>query len=404
MRREDAVGQAFGAMIGFVDEHDRRALADPVQQCLATGSRVNLGRRSLLISRASGNELGVEATASPIRGPQGDVTGVTVMLHDVSELRGLTQQMSYQASHDALTGLVNRREFERRLGEALEIARGGRQGHVMCYLDLDRFKAVNDTSGHLAGDNMLREVAALIREAVRDSDTVSRLGGDEFGVLLVGCPLDKARQIADDIWRAIDEYRFVWKDRIFSVGISIGLVELTGESNSLEEIMSAADSACYVAKKQGDSHVHVYSSHDEAVASSRGEIQWLQRLQAALRDGFFELYVQPIEPTRPGASNGPAMEVFVRLHDEGQAVAAGGILPGGGALSADVDDRPLGSRIGACRAVRRRDPAAARAKPVDQHLGADAGRSDRSSSSSWKSWIAAACSRRRCASRSRSPP
>jgi len=328
IRREDAIGQAFGAMIGFVDENDRRPLPDPVQQCLGSGSRVNLGRRSLLIARATGNELGVEATASPIRSPDGEIGGVAVMLHDVSELRGLTQQMSYQASHDALTGLVNRREFERRLGEALEIARAGRQGHVMCYLDLDRFKAVNDTSGHLAGDNMLREVAALIREAVRDSDTVSRLGGDEFGVLLVGCPLDKARQIADDVWRAISEYRFVWKDRIFSVGVSIGIVELTGETNSLEEIMSAADSACYVAKKQSDSHVHVYSSHDEAVARSRGEIHWLQRLQAALRDGYFELYVQPIEPARPGgAPGGPAMEVFVRLHDEGHAVAPAEFFP-----------------------------------------------------------------------------
>ncbi len=358
MRREDAVGQAFGAMIGFVDEHDRRALADPVQQCLATGSRVNLGRRSLLISRATGNELGVESTASPIRGPDGDVSGVAVMLHDVSELRGLTQQMSYQASHDALTGLVNRREFERRLGEAIEIARAGRQGHVMCYLDLDRFKAVNDTSGHLAGDNMLREVAALIREAVRDSDTVARLGGDEFGVLLVGCPLEKARQIADDIWRAIGEYRFVWKDRIFSVGVSIGIVELTGESNSLEEIMSAADSACYVAKKQGDSHVHVYSSHDEAVARSRGEIQWLQRLQAALRDGFFELYIQPIEPARPGASNGPAMEVFVRLHDEGQAVAPAEFFPAAERyrLMSMIDRWVLGSALAALAAGAIRLP------------------------------------------------
>jgi diguanylate cyclase (GGDEF)-like protein/PAS domain S-box-containing protein len=358
MRREAAVGQAFGAMIGFVDEHDRRALADPVQQCLATGSRVNLGRRSILISRATGGELGVEATASPIRGPDGDVAGVAVMLHDVSELRGLTQQMSYQASHDALTGLVNRREFERRLGEALEIARGGRQGHVMCYLDLDRFKAVNDTSGHLAGDNMLREVAALIREAVRDSDTVARLGGDEFGVLLVGCPLDKARQIADDISRAISEYRFVWKDRIFSVGVSIGIVELTGEGHSLEEVMSAADSACYVAKKQADTHVHVYSSHDEAVARSRGEIHWLQRLQAALRDGFFELYVQPIEPTRQGAPNGPAIEVFVRLHDEGQAVAPSEFFPAAERyrLMSMIDRWVLGSALAALAAGAIRLP------------------------------------------------
>jgi diguanylate cyclase (GGDEF)-like protein len=358
MRRESAVGQGFGAMIGFVDENDRRTIADPVQQCLATGSRVNLGRRAILISRATGNELGVEATASPIRGPAGQITGVAVMLHDVSELRGLTQQMSYQASHDALTGLVNRREFERRLGEALEIARAGRQAHVMCYLDLDRFKAVNDTSGHLAGDNMLREVAALIREAVRDSDTVARLGGDEFGVLLVGCPLDKARQIADDIWRAIDEYRFVWKDRIFSVGVSIGIVEITGEANSLEEILSAADSACYVAKKQGDSHIHVYSSHDEAVARSRGEIHWLQRLQSALRDGFFELYVQPIEPTRPGPSNGPAMEVFVRLHDEGQAIVPAEFFPAAERyrLMSPIDRWVLGSALAALSAGAIRLP------------------------------------------------
>jgi diguanylate cyclase (GGDEF)-like protein len=271
------------------------------------------------------------------------------MLHDVSELRGLTQQMSYQASHDALTGLVNRREFERRLGESLEIARAGRQGHVVCYLDLDRFKAVNDTSGHLAGDNMLREVAAIVREGVRDSDTVARLGGDEFGVLLVGCPLDKARQIADDIARAIGEYRFVWKDRIFSVGVSIGIVELTGESNSLEEVMSAADSACYVAKKQPDSRVHVYSSHDEVVARSRGEIQWLQRLQAALRDGFFELYVQPIEPARPGSSTGPALEVFVRLHDEGQPVAPAEFFPAAERyrLMSMIDRWVLGSALAA---------------------------------------------------------
>jgi diguanylate cyclase (GGDEF)-like protein/PAS domain S-box-containing protein len=360
MRREDAAGKTFGAMIGFVDEHDRRALADPVQQCLATGARVNLGRRSILISRASGSELGVEATASPIRGPDGDVAGVAVMLHDVSELRGLTQQMSYQASHDALTGLVNRREFERRLGEALEIARAGRQSHVMCYLDLDRFKAVNDTSGHLAGDNMLREVAALIREAVRDSDTVARLGGDEFGVLLVGCPLEKARQIADDVSRAIGEYRFVWKDRIFSVGVSIGIVELTGESNSLEEVMSAADSACYVAKKQSESHIHVYSSHDEAIARSRGEIHWLQRLQAALRDGFFELYVQPIEPTRPGtpSPNGPAMEVFVRLHDEGQAIAPAEFFPAAERyrLMSMIDRWVLGSALAALAAGAIRLP------------------------------------------------
>ncbi len=358
IRREDAIGQPFATLLGFVDEHERRPLSDPVQQCLTAGSRANLGRRAILVTRATGNELGIEASASPIRGVEGEIAGCAVMLHDVSEMRGLTQQMTYQASHDALTGLVNRREFERRLGEAVESARAGRQSHVMCYLDLDRFKAVNDTSGHLAGDNMPREVAALIREAVRDSDIVARIGGDEFGVLLVGCPLDKARQIADDVWRAIGEYRFVWKDRIFSVGVSIGLVEVTGDSHSLEEVLNAADSACYVAKRQSDAHVHVYSSHDEAVARSRGEIHWLQRLQAALRDGFFELYVQPIEPTRPGAQGGPAMEVFVRLHDDGQAIAPAEFFPAAERyrLMSLIDRWVLGSALAAFAAGAIRIP------------------------------------------------
>ena len=227
------------------------------------------------------------------------------MLHDVTELRGLARQMSYQATHDALTGLVNRREFERRLEEAIDSGHRGDGQHVLCYLDLDRFKLVNDTSGHLAGDSMLREVAKLLRDAVRDSDTVGRLGGDEFGMLLIGCPLDKARQIADDLCRAVSDYRFVWKDKIFNIGVSVGLVEISRESGTLEELLAAADSACYVAKKQGSGRVAVYSARDEALARHTGEIQWLQRLQSALKENRFHLYHQVIVPAhgedgRPG--------------------------------------------------------------------------------------------------------
>ncbi len=212
-----------------------------------------------------------------------------VLLHDVSEQRGLARQMSYQATHDALTGLVNRREFERRLEEAIESGHRGDGQHVLCYLDLDRFKVVNDTSGHLAGDSMLREVAKLLRDAVRDSDTVGRLGGDEFGMLLVGCPLEKARQIADDVCRAVGDHRFVWRDRIFNIGVSVGLVEISRESGTIEELLTAADSACYVAKKQGSGRVAVYSARDEALARHTGEIQWLQKLQSALKESRFQL-------------------------------------------------------------------------------------------------------------------
>jgi diguanylate cyclase (GGDEF)-like protein/PAS domain S-box-containing protein len=310
-----ATGRLLEDIVSLVDESDRRLLSDPVHQALTGGTAVNLSRRALLVSRSNGSERSIELSAAPIRDSSRELVGAVVMLHDVTEMRGLARQMSYQATHDALTGLVNRREFERRLEEAIEGSRRGEGQHVLCYLDLDRFKLVNDTSGHLAGDSMLREVAKLLRDAVRDSDTVGRVGGDEFGILLIGCPLEKARQIADDATRSVGDYRFVWKDRIFNIGVSVGLVEISRESGTLEEMLAAADTACYVAKKQGSGRVAVYSARDEALARHTGEIQWLQRLQAALRDNRFQLYTQPIVPAREG-EGGPAMEVLIRLQDE----------------------------------------------------------------------------------------
>jgi diguanylate cyclase (GGDEF)-like protein/PAS domain S-box-containing protein len=319
----DALGKGMTDIISLVDESDRRSLGDPVRQCLQTQTRVTVGRRGLMISRGGGDERSVELTVTPLKGQKGDLTGTVVIVRDVSELRGITRQMTYQASHDALTGLVNRREFERRLEEALETSHTAGARHVLCYLDLDRFKVVNDSSGHMAGDSMLREVAALLKQAVRDSDTVGRLGGDEFGLLLVGCPLDKARQIADDVVRKVSDYRFVWKDKIFNIGVSVGLIEISRESGAPEELMSAADSACYIAKKQGN-HVHVYSARDEAVARHRGEIQWLQKLQGALKENRFELLAQPIVATATTNATGPALEILLRLQDDN---VPGGISP-----------------------------------------------------------------------------
>jgi diguanylate cyclase (GGDEF)-like protein/PAS domain S-box-containing protein len=316
--RSTAAGRRVGEIFTLIDELDRRPLGDPVERCLSMRRRVNMGRRALLVSRNGEQEHSVEVTASPIRGPGSSVTGTVLVLHDVSEIRGLTRQMSYQATHDALTGLINRREFERRVEEAMDSARAGDGVHALFYMDLDRFKAVNDSCGHLAGDHMLREVAGLIKERVRDSDHVGRLGGDEFGTLLVGCPLEKARQIADDICRAVADYRFVWQDKIFDIGISIGVVEIASAQagGTMEDLMSAADSACYVAKQRGRGQVHVYSSRDEAIARERGDINWLRQMQAALHENRFELAMQPIITTAPDDDSGPALEVLLRLPDE----------------------------------------------------------------------------------------
>jgi diguanylate cyclase (GGDEF)-like protein/PAS domain S-box-containing protein len=320
-------GRTIDEVVTLVDETDRKMLRHPVEQALQGTTTIGIGRRAFLLARDAGSERSIELSASPLRSHDNateEITGAVVMLHDVTEQRGITRQMSYQATHDALTGLVNRPEFERRLADALDAAHIGAASHVLCFVDLDRFKAVNDVSGHQAGDSMLREVAKLMREAVRDSDTVSRLGGDEFALLLTGCPLKKGRQIADDLTRTLHEHRFVWKDRIHNVGASIGIVELARDSGSMEEALAAADSACYVAKKQGaeTGNVAVYSARDEAVARQTGEIHWLRTLQSALRDNLFRLYWQPIVAAYGENGTGPAMEVLVRLADErGQEIA-----------------------------------------------------------------------------------
>ncbi|MDF3021121.1 MAG: hypothetical protein K0Q92_2424 [Steroidobacteraceae bacterium] len=323
--KNQVAGSPLEEVIGLVDQNDRKLLADPVREAVAGAANPHaLSRRAVLIGKASGEERAIELAASPLRDDAGELAGAVILLHDVTELRGLHRQMSYQATHDALTGLVNRREFERRLAEAAESAHRGEASHMLCYLDLDRFKLVNDTSGHLAGDSMLREAAKLLREAVRDSDTVARLGGDEFGMLLVGCPLDKARQIADDVCRSIAGYRFVWHDRVFNIGVSIGLIEIGRESGSVEQLLAAADSACYVAKKEGAGRVSVYSARDEALARSTGEIQWLQRLQSALKEERFTLYYQPIVSANGADVDGPSMEVLLRMLDEsGNEIAPG---------------------------------------------------------------------------------
>ena len=316
--RAQAAGRQLDEIVGLMDQNDRKLLTDPVKEAVGggNGNPHALTRRAVLLGKSSGEERAIELAASPLRDHNGDLSGAVVLLHDVTELRGLHRQMSYQATHDALTGLVNRREFERRLEEAAEAARRGEATHMLCYLDLDRFKIVNDSSGHLAGDSMLRDVAKLLRDAVRDSDTVARLGGDEFGMLLVGCPLDKARQIADDVCRSVAGFQFVWHDRVFNIGVSIGLIEIGREAGTVEQLLAAADSACYVAKKEGAGRVSVYSARDEALARNNGEIEWLQKLQRAIKEERFALYYQPIVAAYGGEVAGPSMEVLLRMLDE----------------------------------------------------------------------------------------
>jgi len=284
-------------------------------------------RDSLLVNRAQ-QEIAIDQSVAPIYGRDGEVLGSVVVFHDVSQQRQLAREMSYQASHDALTGLYNRRAFEERLGQLLVSARSDGVQHALLYLDLDQFKIVNDACGHSAGDQLLRQLAALLRKESRQSDVLARLGGDELGILLQNCQEDEAEKVAQKLLQNINDFRFAWKERTFTIGASIGLVSFDSESENAASILSAADAACYAAKDKGRNRVLVYQADDVELSQRRTQMQWVTRLKHALDENRFVLYSQPIVPIASGTTAPVYQEVLLRLREEdGTIVLPGAFLP-----------------------------------------------------------------------------
>ncbi len=301
---------------------------DLVQCCLEQGAIFTSKNNCVCILRhGGGREFAIEHTTGPIRDCEGKVIGAVLALRDVSEMRNMARQLSYQATHDSLTGLLNRYEFERRLEYGLQSAKDNHKQHVLCYLDLDQFKVVNDTCGHVAGDQMLMQIAALILPKVRDSDTLARLGGDEFGVLLEGCSLPKALEIAETLRQVVTDFRFAWSERTFDVGVSIGVSVITADSGSVTEVLSAADAACYVAKDLGRNRIHVHQPDDAALVRHRNEMEWAQRLSGAIKEDRLRLYGQPIIALQDG-NDLVRHEILVHMLDEnGKVVPPMAFIP-----------------------------------------------------------------------------
>jgi diguanylate cyclase (GGDEF)-like protein/PAS domain S-box-containing protein len=324
----EALGRPIAEIFRVIDDVTRAPLADPVRHCLDEAKPIELPGHALLVS-ADGNEYSIRDSSAPILDEHGKPVGAVVVFKDVTRLRGMEREMVYLASHDALTGLINRREFEARLKRALRNARSDGRQHVLLYLDLDEFKVINDTCGHAAGDEMLRQITALLRSRVRRSDTLARLGGDEFGVLLEDCPIDQARQIAEEIRRTVREFRFRSKDQMFDVGVSIGFVPIDRNTGDLTQMMSAADAACYMAKQGGKNRVHEYEMDDTTVAQRYGEMQWIHRIHGALEDRRLRLFYQFIQPLGEGLNGRELLcEVFLRMLDHsGKIIAPSAFIP-----------------------------------------------------------------------------
>lgn len=321
-----ALDSPIDEIIRLAHEDDGTFLADPVRQCLADNRLVDLQQQCVLVRR-DGMPVPVDASVAPIRDSEGRVRGAVMIMHDMSEARALQHELSYQASHDPLTGLYNRRELDHELQRLLE--RSSRDGHehTLCYLDLDQFKVVNDTCGHAAGDLLLRNLTARLEGALRKSDILARLGGDEFGLLLYHCPLEQALQTAEKVRALINEFRFVWEGRAFQIGVSIGLAPLQSGIDSAAEVLAAADMACYAAKEDGRNRIHVYRLDDEELHRRKAEMHMLSAVRRALDEDGLELFAQPIVPvgTDPGLQH---YEILVRMRDgQGGHVPPGAFLP-----------------------------------------------------------------------------
>jgi len=321
--KADAVRQPISRVFNIVDAVTRIPIPSPVPSSIRQDRAVGLPQQTVLISR-DGSESGIEDTAAPIRNAAGEVLGAVLVFHDVTAQRHMSGEMVFRAMHDALTGLVNRGEFELRLQGILANAQLADTEQALLYIDLDQFKLVNDACGHTVGDQLLRQVSELLASVVRADDTLARLGGDEFGLILEHCDMGRAQGVGQEICELLDDFRFIHEGRRFRIGASIGLVPVDARWASAEVLLQAADAACYAAKDAGRNRVHTWFDTDQAMLARRGEMQWTTRIEQALDEDAFVLYAQRIQAIHAD-SRGTHAEVLLRMRG-----------PDGGLISPDA--------------------------------------------------------------------
>lgn len=328
---------AFCQMVGFTKEDLLREEApfpywpqEHYAKLQAQFDRIMQGQfdeLELEFTRQDGHRFPVYLHPSAVRDAAGQIINYIATIKDVSERKAAENKIKYQAQHDELTGLGNRRAFEHVLSEVFEQCRVDQREHVLAYLDLDEFKVINDTCGHAAGDALLREVTAQFSACLRSEDSLYRIGGDEFGMILANQALDQALQIAERLQQKLNQFRFHWQDRSFSIGVSIGLVLVNCDSESVGTLLQSADSACYVAKEAGRGRIHVFANDDPALAQRYGVMEWVSRIENAFTQNLFTLYAQAIFDIKQ-AEGGLHCEFLLRMkNDQGEHILPGAFMP-----------------------------------------------------------------------------
>lgn len=281
----------------------------------------------LTLLRSDNSEVVIKDTASPIFDRSGNVIGMVLIFHDFSNIKHMSDKLAYQASHDDLTELYNRREFENQLQDALKDACERDAEHALCYLDLDQFKIINDTCGHLAGDILLKQISHQIKSRIRRHDLIARLGGDEFGIIFYDISIKNAEILAEEIRNSVADFKYIWHDTSFDIGVSIGLVPINANASSHSEILMRADSACYIAKDNGRNCIHTYAPSDRDFIRRCDELQWYNKITDALETGQFELYCQTIQPTSPDKKKSKHYEILLRMENDGKLVLPSEFIP-----------------------------------------------------------------------------
>ncbi|MEX1200815.1 MAG: EAL domain-containing protein [Methylophaga sp.] len=276
--------------------------------------------------RKNGEAYWARIYVAPIKNQQQQITHFVAIQEDVTEARALASELSHRVRHDDLTGLINRSEFERRLADLVAETQHSDAQHALCFLDLDQFKVINDTCGHIAGDELLRQLSLQLGNLTRKHDTLARLGGDEFGILMEHCDVQQASRVADDIRKVVESFQFVWESQIFTIGVSIGMTRIDQQTVNATEILKQADSACFAAKRSGRNCVYLYQDDDAQLVEQAGEFRWVNEIKEALNQSRMALFVQPIISLQAGRKQ--RYEVLVRLRTrQGKLIMPGAFLP-----------------------------------------------------------------------------
>ncbi len=326
---DQAQGQKFRSLMRSFYSLSRQIADDPIEICIKKSAPL-YGTREITFLNRDGNEMILDHVTSPIKNRQHQIIGTVMVFRDVTEAHELERQLEYQAKHDLLTGLTNRAAFEDRLEALLDEFENRAGEHALCYIDLDQFKVVNDTCGHIAGDQLLQRVSSIILHKIRrNRDTLARFGGDEFVLLLEECPLDQAKRISEEICRAIQEYSFSYEDKTFVIGASIGVVPISSDIIDVNDALRMADNSCYVAKEKGRNRVHIYHVDDKELIRRRSEMHVVSKINHALENDNFSLFFQEyLRLDNSSDENGKYIEILLRMRgEEGDWVSPAFFLP-----------------------------------------------------------------------------